>query len=309
MTGERQGDEKQGDAGNQATANQAAGNQATANQAAGQAALAERLRAMHHPPLAPLILPNAWDAASARIIEQAGFPAIATTSAGVAWSLGYPDGERVSRETMLEAVARIARSVRVPVTADLEAGYGPRPEDAAATAAGAIEAGAVGFNFEDATDDAAHPLFAIAQQVERIRAAREAGAAARVPLVINARTDVYLAQVGAPDTRFAETVRRLSAYRDAGADCLFAPGLSDAQTIGALVRELRAPVNILAGPQSPPVRQLAALGVARISLGGAVMRAALDFTRRAVTELREQSSYAAIVATSITHGDMQRLME
>src|SRR6185437_8106058 len=123
-----------------------------------QAALAERLRAMHHAPLAPLILPNAWDAASARIIEQAGFPAIATTSAGVAWSLGYPDGERMSRATMLEAVARIARSVRVPVTADLEAGYGPRPEDAAATAAGAIEAGAVGFNFEDATDDAAHPL-------------------------------------------------------------------------------------------------------------------------------------------------------
>lgn len=274
-----------------------------------QAALAERLRAMHHAPLAPLILPNAWDAASARIIEQAGFPAIATTSAGIAWSLGYPDGERMSRTTMLAAVARIAARVRVPVTADLEAGYGPRPEDAAATATGAIEAGAVGFNFEDATDDAAHPLFEVSRQVERILAAREAGAAARVPLVINARTDVYLAQVGAPDTRFAETVRRLSAYRDAGADCLFAPGLSDAATIGALVRELGAPVNILAGPQSPPVRELAALGVARISLGGAVMRAALAFTQRAVTELREQSSFETIVRTIISHTDMQRLME
>jgi len=274
-----------------------------------QAALAERLRAMHHAPLAPLILPNAWDAASARIIEQAGFPAIATTSAGVAWSLGYPDGERMSRATMLAAVARIAARVRVPVTADLEAGYGPGPEDAAATATGAIEAGAVGFNFEDATDDAAHPLFAMSQQVERIQAARQAGAAAGVPLVINARTDVYLAQVGAPDTRFAETVRRLAAYRDAGADCLFAPGLSDAATIGALVRELGAPLNILAGPHSPPVRELAALGVARISLGGAVMRAALAFTQRAVTELREQSSFETIVRTSISHADMQRLLE
>ena len=274
-----------------------------------QAALAERLRAMHHAPLAPLILPNAWDAASARIIEQAGFPAIATTSAGVAWSLGYPDGERMSRATMLAAVGRIAARVRVPVTADLEAGYGPGPEDAAATATGAIEAGAVGFNFEDATDDTAHPLFAMSQQVERIQAARQAGAAAGVPLVINARTDVYLAQVGAPDTRFAETVRRLAAYRDAGADCLFAPGLSDAATIGALVRELGAPLNILAGPHSPPVRELAALGVARISLGGAVMRAALAFTQRAVTELREQSSFETIVRTSISHADMQRLLE
>ena len=274
-----------------------------------QAALAERLRAMHHAPLAPLILPNAWDAASARIIAQAGFPAIATTSAGVAWSLGYPDGERMSRATMLAAVARIAARVRVPVTADLEAGYGPSPEDAAATATGAIEAGAVGFNFEDATDDAAHPLFTMSQQVERIQAARQAGAAAGVPLVINARTDVYLAQVGAPDTRFAETVRRLAAYRDAGADCLFAPGLSDAATIGALVRELGAPLNILAGPHSPPVRELAALGVARISLGGAVMRAALAFTQRAVTELREQSSFETIVRTSISHADMQRLLE
>jgi 2-methylisocitrate lyase-like PEP mutase family enzyme len=273
-----------------------------------QAALAERLRAMHHAPLAPLILPNAWDAASARIIEQAGFPAIATTSAGVAWSLGYPDGERMSRATMLAAVARIAARVRVPVTADLEAGYGPRPEDAAATATGAIEAGAVGFNFEDARDHPDYPLFDIGAQVERIHAARDAGSRAGVPLVINARTDVYLAQVGEPGTRFAETVRRLAAYRDAGADCLFAPGLTDAPTIGALVRELGAPVNILVGPHSPTVNELATLGVARISLGGAVMRSALDFTRRAVAELREQTSYATIVRTNLTHADMQKLM-
>ena len=273
-----------------------------------QAALAERLRAMHHAPLAPLILPNAWDAASARIIEQAGFSAIATTSAGMAWSLGYPDGERMSRATMLAAVARIAARVRVPVTADLEAGYGPRPEDGAATATGAIEAGAVGFNFEDARDHPDYPLFDIGAQVERIHAARDAGSRAGVPLVINARTDVYLAQVGEPGTRFAETVRRLAAYRDAGADCLFAPGLTDAPTIGALVRELGAPVNILVGPHSPTVNELATLGVARISLGGAVMRSALDFTRRAVAELREQTSYATIVRTNLTHADMQKLM-
>jgi 2-methylisocitrate lyase-like PEP mutase family enzyme len=214
----------------------------------------------------------------------------------------------MSRATMLAAVARIAARVRVPVTADLEAGYGPRPEDAAATATGAIEAGAVGFNFEDARDHPDYPLFDIGAQVERIHAARDAGSRAGVPLVINARTDVYLAQVGEPGTRFAETVRRLAAYRDAGADCLFAPGLTDAPTIGALVRELGAPVNILVGPHSPTVNELATLGVARISLGGAVMRSALDFTRRAVAELREQTSYATIVRTNLTHADMQKLM-
>ena len=183
----------------------------------------------------PLILPNVWDVASARIIVDAGFPAIATSSAGVAFSLGYPDGEKIPREEMLEAVARIARAVKVPVTADVEAGYGPTPADAARTARAVIEAGAVGMNLEDATGDSEQPLVELSLQLEKIRAVREVAESLQVPLVLNARTDVYLLQVGAPGTRYDEAIRRLCGFRDAGADCVFVPGLTDAPTIARCI--------------------------------------------------------------------------
>lgn len=263
--------------------------------------------ALHHGS-APLILPNAWDGISARLVEDAGFPAVATTSAGVAWSLGYADGQLVSRDEMLAAVARITRAVRVPVTADLEAAYGPRPEDAAATARGAIKAGAVGFNFEDTSGNAKHPLLDIPLQTARIRAARAAADELGVHLVINARTDVYLEEVGPPDTRLAEVVRRLTAYRDAGADCLFAPGTSDRDTIATLVRELTAPLNVLATPASPTAAELARLGVARISLGGGVYRTALGLTKKRLAELREHGRFDAMFDGAITHADAQGLM-
>jgi len=221
----------------------------------------------------PLILPNVWDAASARIIEDVGFPAIATSSAGVAFSLGYPDGEKIPREEMLTAVARIAHAVKVPVTADVEAGYGPTPADAARTARAVLEAGAVGMNLEDATGDSEQPLVELPLQLEKIRAVREMASRLRIPLVLNARTDMYLLQIGDPAERYDETVRRLSAFREAGADCVFAPGLRDAPTIGRLVADLKCPINILAGPGSPSVPELSKLGVARVSLGSATMRA------------------------------------
>ncbi|HEY7877255.1 MAG TPA: isocitrate lyase/phosphoenolpyruvate mutase family protein [Gemmatimonadaceae bacterium] len=264
------------------------------------------LLALHHRPT-PLILPNAWDVASALIIQDAGFEAIATTSAGVAWSLGYPDGEQISRDEMLAAVARIVRAVKLPVTADLEAAYGQRPDDAAETARDAVKAGALGFNFEDTSDDPDHPLLPIPAQVERLRAARAAADALGVHLVINARTDVYLAAVGAPDTRFAETIRRLTAYRDAGADCLFAPGVADRDTIAALVREVAAPLNVLATPATPAVAELAQLGVARISIGGGVMRAALGVTRRRLADLTRDGRFDRLLEGAISHGDMQEL--
>src|ERR1700741_3858961 len=191
-----------------------------------------------------LVLPNAWDVASARIFENAGFGAIATTSAGVAFTLGYPDGEKISCEEMLARVARIARAVKVPVSADLEAGYGQRPEDAARAAREAIEAGAVGMNLEDGTDDGTHPLAELSLQLERIRAVREAALKTGVLLVLNARTDVYLAKVGDSAKRYDETVRRLVAFRDAGADCVFAPGLTHAETIRQIVQDVKCPVNI-----------------------------------------------------------------
>jgi 2-methylisocitrate lyase-like PEP mutase family enzyme len=271
-----------------------------------QSAKAESFRAMHHGPKI-LVLPNAWDVASARIFEDAGAAAIATTSAGVAFTLGYPDGERISREEMLGAVARIAAKVEVPVTADVEAGYGDRPEDAAQTAAGVIGAGAVGLNLEDAPHQAQRPIVELPLQLEKIVAVREAAKALGVSLVINARTDIYLLQVGAPETRYAETVRRLAAYRDAGADCLFAPGLRDASTIARLVKELQHPVNILIGPGSPSIAELQKLGVARVSLGSSAMRATLGLARRIVQELQTTGTYKAL-EDAPSHADVNRMM-
>jgi 2-methylisocitrate lyase-like PEP mutase family enzyme len=254
-----------------------------------------------------LLLPNAWDVASARIVDECGFPAVATTSAGVAFSLGYPDGQKISKEEMLAAVTRIARAVKVPVTADVESGYGNRPEDAAQTARGVIEAGAVGMNLEDATGDASQPLADLPLQLEKIRAVREIAANSKVPLVLNARTDVYLLQVGDPVTRYDEAVIRLRAFRDAGADCLFVPGLRDAATIGRLVVDLECPVNILAGPGSLSVSELKSRGVARVSLGSGPMRATLGALRRLAQELKTSGTYAAMDGAP-SHAEMNALM-
>jgi len=254
-----------------------------------------------------LVLPNVWDVASAKIVEQAGFPAIATSSAGVAFVLGYPDGEVISRDEMAAAVARITAHVTVPVTADMESGYGRRPEDAAATVRAAIAAGAVGMNFEDAPGERGEPLLPEAQQVERVRAAREAADASGVPFVLNARTDVYLENVGAPDTRLAHAVRRLNAYRAAGPDCLFAPGGSDAATIATLVKEVDGPLNVLAMATSPPVPELERLGVARVSLGSGPMRAGLTVFKRLAEELRGAGTYGAL-AGAIPHAELNRLL-
>jgi 2-methylisocitrate lyase-like PEP mutase family enzyme len=260
----------------------------------------DAFRALHQGKI--LILPNAWDVASARVIEQAGFSAIATTSAGIAFTLGYPDGQRISREEMLAVVARIAKAVKVPVTADVEAGYGTRPEDAARTARDVVAAGAVGMNLEDATGDPRHPLTDLALQVERVKAVRE------LPIVLNARTDVYLLEVGTPEKRYDEALRRLAAFRDAGADCVFVPGLRDAATIGRLVKELQCPVNILAGPGSPPVPELQNLGVARVSVGSAAMRATLGLLRRIAEELKSAGTYSTLEG-GIPFAAVNRMME
>jgi 2-methylisocitrate lyase-like PEP mutase family enzyme len=271
-----------------------------------QKAKAIAFRAMHRGP-GVLLLPNVWDVASARIVEEAGFGAIATTSAGVAFTLGYPDGERISREEMLARVGRIARAVKVPVTADVEAGYGSRPEDAAQTARGVIEAGAAGINLEDGTEDPAHPLVDLTVQLEKIRAVREMAVKCGVLLVLNARTDVYLAQVGVPEKRYDETVRRLVAFRDAGAECVFAPGLRDADTIRRLVVDMQCPLNILAGPGFPSVLELEKLGVARVSLGSAPMRATLGLVRRMAEELKASGTYGALEGAP-SHADVNRML-
>ena len=271
-----------------------------------QKAKADAFRAMHRGPRI-LLLPNAWDVASARVFEVGGFGAIATTSAGIAFTLGYPDGQCISREEMLAAVARTASAVAVPVTADMEAGYGDRPEDAAKTVRGVIEAGAVGMNLEDGTDDRQHPLVDLPLQLEKIRAVQEAAETAGVRIVLNARTDVFLLQVGQPEKRYDIALRRLAAFRDAGADCMFVPGLRDAGTIGRLVRDLQCPVNILAGPGFPPVPELEKLGVARVSLGSGPMRATLGLVQRMAEELKTTGTYRTLEGAP-SHADVNRIM-
>jgi 2-methylisocitrate lyase-like PEP mutase family enzyme len=270
-----------------------------------QKAKAEAFRAMHRGSRI-LLLPNAWDAASARVFAESGFGAIATTSAGIAFTLGYPDGQRISREEMLGVVRRIAAAVPVPVTADVEAGYGDRPEDAARTAREVAAAGAVGMNLEDATRDPLHPLFDLTLQVERVKAVLEA--AREVPMVLNARTDVYLLQLETPEKRYDAALRRLAAYRDAGADCVFVPGLGDAETIGRLVKDLQCPVNILVGPGFPSVPELQRLGVARVSVGSSARRATLGLVKRIAEELKTTGTYGALEG-GIAFADVNRMME
>ena len=265
-----------------------------------------RFRLLHRGPGA-LVLPNAWDVASARIIEEAGFPAIATTSAGIAFSLGYPDGQRILPEEMIARIGRIARAVKVPLTADVEAGYGSRPEDAARTTREIIQAGAVGMNLEDASGDPDHPLLDLPLAVEKIKAAREAAMQLRVPIVVNARTDVYLLPGGDPAIDYDEARRRLIAYRDAGADCVFAPGLKDADTIARLVRDLECPVNILAVSGTPSVPELEKLGVARVSLGSGPMRATLGLLRKMAEELKSTGTYSTLEG-AVPHAEVNKIM-
>ena len=266
---------------------------------------AERLRALHKRG-DPLVFVNVWDAVSARIVEDLGFPAIATTSAGIAWAQGFADGECISRTGMLAGVASIARAVNVPVTADLERGYGASVDDAVATARGAIEAGAVGMNFED-WDGAHRKLFDVLPQGERIAAIRNAGADAGVPLVVNARTDVFLETVGESDAwRLDEAVRRGNEYLAAGADCVFVPGVSDEHTIASLAEQIRGPINILANASSPSVARMAELGVARISVGSAGASYALAYFRRFARGVKDHGSFNPI-GERIPHAEVNAL--
>ena len=272
-----------------------------------QKAAAEAFLAMHRGQQI-LLLPNAWDVSSARVIEEAGYGAIATSSAGVAFTLGYPDGQRISRQEMLQAVARIVDALEVPVTADMEAGYGDRPEDAAQTALGVIESGAVGMNLEDSSGNTTHALIDLPLQLEKIAAIRQSARRAGVPIVLNARTDVYLNQVGPVEKRYDQALARLAAFRDAGADCLFLPGLRDATTIGRMVKDLDFPLNILGGPGSPSIPELQQLGVARVSLGSGPMRATLGLLGRMAEELKTTGTYRSL-ENAPSHDSVNRMMQ
>ena len=261
------------------------------------------LRDLHHQPK-PVVFVNAWDGASARIIESVGFPAIATTSAGVAYVDGFPDGQAISRDGMLAHVHVIAGSVSVPVTADLEGGYGPTVDDAIATVRGAIDAGAVGMNFEDSVPTGG--LLAMDAQAERVRAIRRTAGELGVPFVINARTDVFYADRD-DDELFTEAVARAKAYLDAGADCIFVPFIEDAALIGRLAEAIPGPLNILAGGSSPDIATLTKLGVHRVSLGSAPAAHLLAALERAAIEVRDHGTYG-FAKDRITHPALQKLL-
>jgi 2-methylisocitrate lyase-like PEP mutase family enzyme len=267
-----------------------------------QAQKADAFRALHRGPL--LLLPNAWDALSARIFVEAGFAAIATTSGGVAWALGYRDGEAAPWEEVVAQTRRIARVVPGPVTADIEAGFGDSPEAVMRSVGDIIAAGAVGINLEDGTGKGIRPL---EEAAARLSAAREAARQAGVPIVINARSDLYLRNIGGDEERFAEAVRRGKAYFAAGADCFYPIGLRDRAIMGRLVEALgRAPININVRAGSPSVAELEALGVARASTATAVTLMTMDAVRQLAVDMRESGRFDAL-APSITHAAAQQM--
>lgn len=270
-----------------------------------QADRADRFRSLHHG-RHPLVLPNAWDVPSARVFEEAGFPAIATSSAGLMVSRGYPDGEEMPRRELVEAVARIAVRLRVPLSADVVAGYGTTPRAVVETVRQVVRAGAIGINLEDGSH-AAQALTPVARQVEKLRAVRALDRATHVPLVINARTDALNYAAGDRDARLREAIGRLRAYRDAGADCVYPMGLSDPAGIRAVVDALDCPVNVMVRPGLPPVADLERLGVKRISFGPAASYAALGLLKRASEEIQLRGTYSALTEGAITFDELNRL--
>ncbi len=249
---------------------------------------AERLAALHRGDDV-LVLPNAWDVASARVLVDAGFEAIATTSGGCAFSLGYCDGEHIGRDGMLDIVRRIASAVDVPVSADVEAGYGPTPEDVAATIKGVIESGAVGANIEDTDKLNPGNLVEFELAIERIRAGRAAADAAGIPVVINARVDGF--HFGEGGAIFNDVIRRANGYLAVGADCAFIPFISDGDLIRRVAAAIDGPMNVLAGPNTPSVPELKALGVRRVTVGSGFAKAALTLVQKGAEELKTTGTF------------------
>jgi 2-methylisocitrate lyase-like PEP mutase family enzyme len=252
----------------------------------------QRFRSLHTGPT--LVLPNAWDAGSAVLIAAAGASAIATTSGGVAWSLGRPDGQQLGRSEMIDVVRRIAAAVDVPVSADVEGGYGPDPAAVGLTVEAVVSAGAVGVNLED-SGAAGGGLFDLGEQAARLAAARAAAVSSGLAeLVINARTDVYLFGIGAESERFDHVLSRAAAYAEAGADFIFVPGLADLAVLERLVAQSALPVSVMAGPGGPTVAELSATGVRRISVGTALSQAAYGLVQTATVELLQKGTFTAL---------------
>jgi 2-methylisocitrate lyase-like PEP mutase family enzyme len=260
---------------------------------------ATRFRTLHQGP-EPLLLPNAWDAGSARVIEATGAQAIATTSAGLAWARGYPDGYALPARFLVATVSEIARVIRVPLSVDMEAGYADELAAIADNAEALASAGAVGINLEDGTN----PPEVLC---ERIAATKRGAARAGVDLFVNARCDVYLKALTTPERALEESISRGLRYRDAGADGFFLPALVDPAGIRQVVASVPLPLNVLVRAGLPRVSELAALGVRRVSAGSGISSAVHGLTRRAVRQFLDTGTYDAMLDGAIPHGELNGL--
>jgi 2-methylisocitrate lyase-like PEP mutase family enzyme len=262
--------------------------------------------ALHHA-RSILILPNAWDVISGKIFELEGFKAIGTTSAGIAATLGYADGQKITLTENIEVVRHIVNNTHLPVSADIEAGYDTSVEGVVKAAEAVLNVAAVGLNLEDGTGNPDTPLFEKSLQQEKIRAIREMSVARGIHLVINARTDVFLVSDDyTKSLRFA--IERGNAYKEAGADCIFIPdnGDLDKQSITTLVNEINAPINIIAGATTPPIAELQDVGVSRVSVGPRPMRAVLTLLRNIAEELIVKGTYQLMSESSISYSDINQ---
>jgi 2-methylisocitrate lyase-like PEP mutase family enzyme len=270
-----------------------------------QAEKAEDFRALHRTGHI-LILPNAWDVASARAFENGGFSAVATSSAGMMVSLGYPDGEVIDRREFFEAIRRIARILTVPLSVDVVAGFGETPDQVAGTVREVVKAGAVGVNIEDFLH-AGKQLFAVEKHVEKLKAVRKLQKSLNVPFVINARTDALRYAGGDETARLKESIRRALAYRDAGADCVYPMGLMDHAPISAFVKALNFPTNVMVRKGLPSVTELERLGVARVSFGPSASYAAMGLLKRISKEVLEKGTYDSLLEGAISYDELNSL--
>jgi len=272
----------------------------------GQKQKADDFLALHHAPKI-FILPNAWDVASAKVFELEGFKAIGTTSAGISATLGYADGQHMSLAENMEVVQRIVNNTPLPVSADIESGYATSIEGVVKAAHAVLDVGAVGLNIEDGTGDSTTPLFGKVLQQDKIKAVREMADAKGIRLVINARTDVYLVD-GASTQRLHHAIDRGNAYKEAGADCIFVPDVGglDKNSIATLVKEIDAPINIVAGATTPPIHELQEIGVSRVSVGPRPMRAVLSLLRTIAKELMTTGTYQRMSASSISYSEVNQ---
>ena len=242
-----------------------------------------------------LVLLNSWDTGSSKLIEACGFKAVATTSMGIAASLGYPDSQVIQLSEMIEVIRGIVKAIQVPVSVDIEAGYGNNINEIIDSVRKIIETGIVGINIEDSID-LSPVLIDETEFCERISAIRALSDSLGFHLVINARTDSFYTSSGSQQEKLSESIRRGNKYREAGADCIFVQPVWDKETISTLVKEINAPINILANPSigagmPPTVRELQDLGVARVSLGSSLMKATLALIKKVADELSEKGTY------------------